>query len=313
VLAGVLAGVPVCWGAAYGERVVALCWLHVLQHGCWCPVALAGPGLGPGQRSAGSCNRGACRTHHICSKQAAVHCSALHCAALQSTAFIICIHSLHSSAMPHHVLCRWDTETVGCRPSLSSLPAADSRSLADALAEVAAWLAAPGNERELLLLYLDDQRDLQVGLLAWLVCWCAGWRAGWCAGWCAGVLAGVLVCWLVCWCASVLAGVLVRWLVCWCAGALAGVLVCWLVCWCAGWRAGVLVRWPAGVLVRCWLAQLSYMPACWLPCWAPACLPAGQPLMSSCLHACLPPCRRSGARCRRCWRTSPQPLACGRC
>jgi len=56
-----------------------------------------------------------------------------------------------------------DTETVGCDPSLSSIPVRDQRSLAAALAEVAAWLAAPDRGREFLLVYLDDQPDL----LAW--------------------------------------------------------------------------------------------------------------------------------------------------
>ena len=36
----------------------------------------------------------------------------------------------------------------------------DQRSFADALAEVAAWLAALGRGREVLLVYLDDQPDL---------------------------------------------------------------------------------------------------------------------------------------------------------
>ena len=39
----------------------------------------------------------------------------------------------------------------------------DQRPLAAALAEVAAWLAAPDRGREFLLVYLDDQPDL----LAW--------------------------------------------------------------------------------------------------------------------------------------------------
>lgn len=49
---------------------------------------------------------------------------------------------------------------MGCDPSLSSIPVRDQRSFADALAEVAAWLAAPGRGREVLLVYLDDQPDL---------------------------------------------------------------------------------------------------------------------------------------------------------
>ena len=55
---------------------------------------------------------------------------------------------------------QWDTETVGCEPSLSSLPASDQRPFAEALAELAAWLAAGGNAREFLVVFLDDQRDI---------------------------------------------------------------------------------------------------------------------------------------------------------
>jgi hypothetical protein len=50
---------------------------------------------------------------------------------------------------------------MGCQPSLSSMPAADSRTLADALDEISAWLQQPANARELLVLMLDDQANLQ--------------------------------------------------------------------------------------------------------------------------------------------------------
>lgn len=55
----------------------------------------------------------------------------------------------------------WDTETVGCDPSLSSIPVAAQRSFANALAELAAWLVQPSNEEEFLLVFLDDQPDIQ--------------------------------------------------------------------------------------------------------------------------------------------------------
>jgi hypothetical protein len=41
------------------------------------------------------------------------------------------------------------------------LPAADSRTLADALQEVAAWLQRPGNAQELVVLMLDDTPNLE--------------------------------------------------------------------------------------------------------------------------------------------------------
>ena len=50
---------------------------------------------------------------------------------------------------------------VGCDPSLSSIPVLAQRSFADALAELAAWLARPENQREFLLVFLDDQPDIK--------------------------------------------------------------------------------------------------------------------------------------------------------
>ena len=56
----------------------------------------------------------------------------------------------------------WDTETIGCNPSLSSIPVLEQRTFASALEEIADWLHQPGNEAEFLVLYLDDQPDLAV-------------------------------------------------------------------------------------------------------------------------------------------------------
>lgn len=50
---------------------------------------------------------------------------------------------------------------VGCDPSLSSIPVLAQRSFADALAELAAWLAQPKNQDEFLLVFLDDQPDIK--------------------------------------------------------------------------------------------------------------------------------------------------------
>lgn len=54
----------------------------------------------------------------------------------------------------------WDSETIGCDPSLSSIPVTDQRTFASALQEIGDWLDRPGNEHEFLVLYLDDQKDL---------------------------------------------------------------------------------------------------------------------------------------------------------
>ncbi len=50
---------------------------------------------------------------------------------------------------------------VGCDPSLSSIPVLAQRSFADALAELAAWLAQAQNQDEFLLVFLDDQPDIK--------------------------------------------------------------------------------------------------------------------------------------------------------
>ena len=59
----------------------------------------------------------------------------------------------------HHNI-RWDSETIGCEPSLSSIPAAEQRTLLTAMQEVADWLAMPQNVDEFLIVFFDDQMDL---------------------------------------------------------------------------------------------------------------------------------------------------------
>lgn len=56
---------------------------------------------------------------------------------------------------------RWDTGTVGCDPSLSSIFPDQQRAFASALQEVAAWLSQPGNEREFVLLFVDNKANLK--------------------------------------------------------------------------------------------------------------------------------------------------------
>jgi hypothetical protein len=73
----------------------------------------------------------------------------------------------------------WDTETIGCKPSLSSIPASEQRKLTDALKEIATWLHRPGtvlstsidqkrcyemfsieNRGEFLMVFFDDESNL---------------------------------------------------------------------------------------------------------------------------------------------------------
>ena len=53
---------------------------------------------------------------------------------------------------------KWDTETIGCNPSLSGLPAKDSPLFIDALSEVQSWIY--NHPDQILLIYLDDENDL---------------------------------------------------------------------------------------------------------------------------------------------------------
>lgn len=55
---------------------------------------------------------------------------------------------------------QWDSETIGCKPSLSSIPASEQRTLDAALTELAAWLHAPENKDEFLLVFFDDEINL---------------------------------------------------------------------------------------------------------------------------------------------------------
>lgn len=83
-----------------------------------------------------------------------------HCGGLHSD-FDVLIQTINVVAklLGHPI--QWDTETVGCDPSLSSIPVLEQRLLHDALAEVHAWLDTPENAGEFLVIYFDDQIDLQ--------------------------------------------------------------------------------------------------------------------------------------------------------
>ncbi len=83
-----------------------------------------------------------------------------HCGGLHSD-FDVLIQTINVVAklLGHPI--QWDTETVGCDPSLSSIPVLEQRLLQDALSEVRAWLDTPENAQEFLVIYFDDQIDLQ--------------------------------------------------------------------------------------------------------------------------------------------------------
>ncbi len=84
-----------------------------------------------------------------------------HCGGFHAAPFNVLIRAVNvvASLLGHPI--HWDTETVGCNPSLSSIPVTMQRSFADALAELSTWLALPENKEEFLVVFLDDQMDLQ--------------------------------------------------------------------------------------------------------------------------------------------------------
>ncbi|CAH0480989.1 unnamed protein product [Peronospora belbahrii] len=54
----------------------------------------------------------------------------------------------------------WDSETIGCKPSLSSIPTKEQRPLKEALSELATWLHAPEHSDEFLMVFFDDDTNL---------------------------------------------------------------------------------------------------------------------------------------------------------
>ncbi|KAK1947192.1 hypothetical protein P3T76_001202 [Phytophthora citrophthora] len=54
----------------------------------------------------------------------------------------------------------WDSSTIGCKPSLSSIPSKEQRPLKEALAELSTWLHAPEHKDEFLMVFFDDEMDL---------------------------------------------------------------------------------------------------------------------------------------------------------
>ncbi|KAG7674064.1 hypothetical protein Ndes2526B_g02453 [Nannochloris sp. 'desiccata'] len=94
-------------------------------------------------------------THWVGGVLRVAHCGGLHVQALNSL-----VKALNTVAkiLGHHI--RWDTETMGCDPSLSSIPSMLQRTLKDALQEIKAWMDVPENQDELVVLFFDDQPNL---------------------------------------------------------------------------------------------------------------------------------------------------------
>lgn len=95
-------------------------------------------------------------THWVGGVLRIAHCGGLHMPQLNKL-----IDALNFVAKLLHRHIRWDTETLGCVPSLSSIPSVEQRLLTDAMQEIKEWMVAPENADEFLILYFDDQLNLQ--------------------------------------------------------------------------------------------------------------------------------------------------------
>ena len=89
-----------------------------------------------------------------------------HCGGLHSPMFNWLLRALNmiSKLAGQHI--RWDTETVGCNPSLSSLPTRDQRVLLDLFQEIRAWMDLPEHADEFVVLFYDDEMDLKTWVCA---------------------------------------------------------------------------------------------------------------------------------------------------
>lgn len=95
-------------------------------------------------------------THWVQGALRIAHCGGLHVGSLNAL-----VRTLNALAKLFGMTIHWDTETLGCNPSLSSIAAKDQRTLNDALQEIKLWMDKEDNVNELLVLFFDDQPDLQ--------------------------------------------------------------------------------------------------------------------------------------------------------
>ena len=112
--------------------------------------------------------------HFVAGKLRIAHCGGFHAPPLDRF-----VAALNAVAKLLRRSFKWDVETFGCSPSLSSIPAGEQREFEDAVAEVGAWMKRRLSKRgqlpenngttsssslppppPLLVLYLDDQPDL---------------------------------------------------------------------------------------------------------------------------------------------------------
>eukprot|EP01026_Neomeris_dumetosa_P039188 TRINITY_DN320_c0_g1_i5.p1 TRINITY_DN320_c0_g1~~TRINITY_DN320_c0_g1_i5.p1 ORF type:complete len:478 (-),score=57.15 TRINITY_DN320_c0_g1_i5:483-1841(-) len=84
-----------------------------------------------------------------------------HCGGFHVPLFDNMIHLVNiiAKALGHPM--HWDTETLGCKPSLSAIPVGDQAYFIDDLREIRDWLNSTDNQEDFIILFLDAQPDLQ--------------------------------------------------------------------------------------------------------------------------------------------------------
>jgi len=90
--------------------------------------------------------------HWLRQELTVAHCGGIHIPKLDE--FIAVVNDYLEQ---YGVQIKWDSESIGCQPSLSGIPATDQRPLSDALEEIATWLNS--HPDEFLILYFDNEPD----------------------------------------------------------------------------------------------------------------------------------------------------------
>jgi hypothetical protein len=101
-------------------------------------------------------------THWVEGCLRVAHCGGLHVEALNK---LVKVLNVAAKVLGYDI--RWDTETVGCDPSLSSIPAQDQRPLVEALKEIREWMELESNKDQFLIVYFDDEPDLKAWVCVW--------------------------------------------------------------------------------------------------------------------------------------------------
>jgi hypothetical protein len=82
-----------------------------------------------------------------------------HCGGFHSNLLDELIDALNKIAKLLGTGIEWDSSTIGCKPSLSSIPADEQRVLTDALKEIADWLARPGKSSVAAICFVGELMD----------------------------------------------------------------------------------------------------------------------------------------------------------